>query len=274
MSEFAIFRTLGDAIAAGELAEIGPAWGRVAQNDGPAAPGGGQRIAVRAVSKSFDGRQVFRDLSLTIGVGEFVAIVGRSGCGKTTLLRMIAGLDAPTSGTVSLDDRPVTALQPTVRLLFQDARLLPWQRVLGNVGVARRPGWREQAAEALAAVGLADRAGDWPSVLSGGQRQRVALARALVSHPRVLLLDEPFGALDALTRMEMHQLLEGIWQEHRFTTVLITHDVAEAVALADRVIVLREGEVALDLDIDLPRPRRASADPRAAAVQARILDQV
>lgn len=273
MSDFAIFRTLGDAIAAGELADIGPAWGRAARDE-RVVLAGGQCITVRRVEKAFDGRTVFHGLNLTIGVGEFVAIVGRSGCGKTTLLRMIAGLDTPGAGTLALDDRPVTALQPTVRLLFQDARLLPWQRVLGNVGVARRPGWREQAAEALAAVGLADRAGDWPSVLSGGQRQRVALARALVSHPRVLLLDEPFGALDALTRMEMHRLLESIWQEHHFTTVLITHDVGEAVALADRVIVLRDGEVALDLDIDLPRPRRASADPRAAAVQARILDQV
>jgi sulfonate transport system ATP-binding protein len=273
MTDFAVFRTLGDAIAAGELANIGPAWGRATREVRP-APIGGQRIGVRALDKAFDGRAVFKDLNLTVDAGQFVAIVGRSGCGKTTLLRMIAGLDAPSSGTIAIDDRPVTALQPTVRLLFQDARLLPWQRVLGNVGVGRRPGWREQAEAALAAVGLADRAGDWPAVLSGGQRQRVALARALVSHPRVLLLDEPFGALDALTRMDMHRLLEGIWREHGFTTVLITHDVAEAVALADRVIVLREGEVALDLAIDLPRPRRASADPRAAAVQARILDQV
>jgi sulfonate transport system ATP-binding protein len=115
---------------------------------------------------------------------------------------------------------------------------------------------------------------DWPAVLSGGQRQRVALARALVSHPGVLLLDEPFGALDALTRIEMHRLLARIWEEHRFTTILITHDVAEAVALADRVVVLREGRIAFDVAIPLPRPRREAADPAAAAIQARILDEV
>jgi sulfonate transport system ATP-binding protein len=146
--------------------------------------------------------------------------------------------------------------------------------VAGNVGIARTPGWREQAAQALADVGLSGRENDWPAVLSGGQRQRVALARALVSRPGVLLLDEPFGALDALTRVEMHQLLEGIWGRHRFTTVLITHDVAEAVALADRVIVLRDGGVALDIPIDLPRPRREHADPAAARLQAEILREV
>jgi sulfonate transport system ATP-binding protein len=127
---------------------------------------------------------------------------------------------------------------------------------------------------ALADVGLADRANDWPAVLSGGQRQRVALARALVSRPGVLLLDEPFGALDALTRIEMHRLLARIWLEHRFTTILITHDVGEAVALADRVVVLRGGRIALDLPVALPRPRREAADPAAAALQARILDEV
>ena len=136
------------------------------------------------------------------------------------------------------------------------------------------PGWRAAAEAALADVGLADRARDWPAVLSGGQRQRVALARALVSRPGVLLLDEPFGALDALTRIEMHRLLERIFAEHRFTTVLITHDVAEAVALADRVVVLREGRIAFDAPVALPRPRREAADPAAAALQARILDEV
>ena len=135
-------------------------------------------------------------------------------------------------------------------------------------------GWRDTAMSALEDVGLADRARDWPAVLSGGQRQRVALARALVSRPGVLLLDEPFGALDALTRIEMHRLLDRIWREHGFTTILITHDVAEAVALADRVVVLREGRVALDLPINLPRPRHEAADPAAAALQARILDAV
>ena len=163
-------------------------------------------------------------------------------------------------------------LQGKVRLLFQDPRLLMWQTVEGNVGIAREPGWRETARQALQDVGLADRARDWPAVLSGGQKQRVALARALVSRPGVLLLDEPFGALDALTRTEMHDLLSRIWAEHLFTTILITHDVSEAIALADRVIVLKDGHVALDLPIDLPRPRRAS--PETSRLQNIILSYV
>lgn len=236
--------------------------------------GGGQAVSVGSVGKSFGDRSVLSGLNLEIPAGEFVAIVGRSGCGKSTLLRLIAGLDAVSAGVITIGGVRVGGLQPTVRLLFQDARLLPWQRVIANVGIARAGDWRTDATAALTDVGLADRANDWPAVLSGGQRQRVALARALVSKPRVLLLDEPFGALDALTRIEMHRLLDRIWREHRFTTILITHDVAEAVALADRVIVLRAGKVALDLPIDLPRPRREAADAEAARLQGRILDEV
>jgi sulfonate transport system ATP-binding protein len=240
----------------------------------PAPAGQGVPVALRGVSKAFGERTVLSGLDLELRAGEFVAVIGRSGCGKSTLLRLISGLDPASRGEVEVDGRMVESLQPKVRLLFQDARLLPWQRVRENVGIARGPGWRETADAALADVGLADRAGDWPAVLSGGQRQRVALARALVSRPGVLLLDEPFGALDALTRIEMHRLLDRIWREHGFTTLLITHDVAEAVALADRVIVLREGRVALDLPVPLPRPRREEADPAAVALQARILDAV
>jgi sulfonate transport system ATP-binding protein len=235
---------------------------------------GGLEVTLTNVCKAFGERQVLETLDIAVPAGQFLAVVGRSGGGKTTLMRLIAGLDRPNRGRVAIAGRTVDGLQRDVRLLFQDARLLPWQRVLGNVGIARAPGWREAAEAALADVGLADRAHDWPAVLSGGQRQRVALARALVSHPGVLLLDEPFGGLDALTRIEMHRLLARIWEEHRFTTILITHDVAEAVALADRVVVLREGRIAFDVAVTLARPRREAADPAAAAIQARILDEV
>ncbi|APG86512.1 aliphatic sulfonates import ATP-binding protein SsuB 2 (plasmid) [Sinorhizobium americanum CCGM7] len=237
-------------------------------------PENGKTVLLDGLSKSFASRRVLSRLNLEIPAGQLLAIVGRSGCGKSTLLRLIAGLDRPSSGVISVGGAEVKSLQSNVRLLFQDARLLPWHRVISNVGIARTKNWRDSAAAALADVGLADRANDWPAVLSGGQAQRVALARALVSRPGVLLLDEPFGALDALTRMEMHRLLERIWHEHGFTTVLITHDVAEAVALADRVIVLRDGGIALDMPIDLPRPRRGAADTAAVSLQARILDEV
>jgi len=234
----------------------------------------GNRIGLDKAGKDFGKRQVIRGIDLSIGAGEFVAIVGRSGCGKTTLLRLIAGLEPLGSGQINIDDAPVAGLNPHVKLLFQDARLLPWASVLQNVGVARGPDWQKHASEVLRRVGLEGRERDWPSVLSGGQKQRVALARALVSKPSVLLLDEPFGALDALTRLEMHDLLAETWRRDGFTTVLITHDVAEAVALADRVVVLQEGRVTLDLPITLPRPRRAVGDATTAKLQAEILRHV
>lgn len=235
---------------------------------------GGAPVSLSGVVKAFGERPVLRRLDLDIPAGQFLAVVGRSGGGKTTLMRLIAGLDAATSGAVRINGTAVSGLQRDVRLLFQDARLVPWQRVLGNVGIARGPDWRHVASLALKDVGLGDRGREWPFVLSGGQKQRVALARALVSNPSVLLLDEPFGALDALTRVEMHRLLERIWRERGFTVVLITHDVAEAVALADRVVVLRAGEIALDQTIDLPRPRREAGDAAASSLQARILAAV
>ncbi len=238
------------------------------------ATDGGLAISLSRVEKAFGALQVLKRFDLDIPAGQFVAVVGRSGGGKSTLLRLIAGLDRPTAGQVAIDRAAVEGLNPQVRLLFQEARLVPWQRVVENVGIARGPDWRAAATETLSAVGLAGRENNWPSVLSGGQRQRVALARALVSRPQILLLDEPFGALDALTRIEMHKLLEGIWRERGFTTVLITHDVAEAVALADRVIVLKEGAIALDIAVDLERPRRELADPRAVDLQRQILETV
>ncbi|WP_104668127.1 ABC transporter ATP-binding protein [Ensifer adhaerens] len=240
----------------------------VAGNDG------GLSISLSRVVKSFGKLNVLGSFNLEIPAGQFLAVVGRSGGGKSTLLRLIAGLETATGGRVSIGGRDVDRTLPSVRLLFQEARLVPWQRVIENVGIARGPNWQETARRTLADVGLEGREDDWPSVLSGGQRQRVALARALVSAPQILLLDEPFGALDALTRIEMHRLLERIWTGRGFTTVLITHDVAEAVALADRVVVLREGAIALDIDVDLERPRRELADPRAVDLQRRILEAV
>ena len=185
----------------------------------------------------------------------------------------MAGLETASGGEVLLDGRPFIGLPGGVRMLFQDARLLPWQRVIDNVGIARVVDWRERAETVLADVGLADRGHDWPAVLSGGQRQRVALARALVSRPRLLLLDEPFGALDALTRMEMHDLLARICARERFTTVLITHDVVEAVTLADRVLVLKAGRIAVDVPVDARRPRQAD-DPRVLQLERRVLAAV
>lgn len=260
-----VFSTDTAEFPAGE-AQPGPA--------APVPPWHGEAVRLDGVVKAFGPRTVLRRLDLDIPAGQFLAVVGRSGGGKSTLMRLVAGLDAPTGGTVSVGGQSVSGLVPQVRLLFQDARLVPWQRILQNVGIARGPGWQEAANAALRDVGLADRGREWPFVLSGGQKQRVALARALVSHPAVLLLDEPFGALDALTRIEMHALTERIWRERGFTVVLITHDVAEAVALADRVIVLRHGEIALDLPVDLPRPRREAGDAAAAALQRTILAAV
>ncbi|PWR20701.1 ATP-binding cassette domain-containing protein [Zavarzinia compransoris] len=239
----------------------------------PVARDRGLSVTLTGVRKSFGAHEVLHGLDLHVPAGQFLAVVGRSGGGKTTLMRLIAGLDAPTAGHLRLDEREVTGLQPDVRLMFQDARLVPWKRVIDNVGIARGLNWRTHAEAALADVGLATRARDWPAVLSGGQRQRVALARALVSHPGVLLLDEPFGALDAMTRAEMHTLLLRIRAARGFTALLITHDVAEAVALADRVIVLRQGGISLDVDIPQDRPRR-HGDPALAAIEERILAAV
>ena len=239
----------------------------------PAADGAGLAVRLERVVKRFGERCVLEGIDLDVPAGRFIAIVGRSGGGKSTLLRLLAGLETQSAGRVLLDGEPFVGLPPGVRMLFQDARLLPWQRVLDNVGIARGPGWRERARAVLADVGLSDRGHDWPAVLSGGQRQRVALARALISRPRLLLLDEPFGALDALTRMEMHDLLGRIWARERFTTVLITHDVVEAVTLADRVLVLKDGRVTLDVPVEARRPR-LSDNPRLLALERRVLAAV
>ena len=236
----------------------------------------GVPLALRGVSKAYAARTVLDNVALELAAGEFLAVVGRSGCGKSTLLRAIAQLEGTDAGSIVIGSGggggPGAALGPSVRIMFQEARLLPWKTVLDNValGLPRAVG---AAAAALWTVGLAERADDWPGTLSGGQRQRVALARALVHEPDLLLLDEPLGALDALTRIDMQQLIETLWLARGFTAVLVTHDVAEAVALADRVILIEDGGITLDLRIDLPRPR-ARGSAAFAALEQRILAQV
>ncbi|MGD0640184.1 MAG: ATP-binding cassette domain-containing protein [Roseiarcus sp.] len=239
-----------------------------------APPSPGAPVVVRALNKSYGAKRVLRGLDLQVPAGQFVAVVGRSGCGKSTLLRLIAGIETPDTGRVVVGTahRP---LRESARVMFQEPRLLPWAHVLDNVVVGfganpDRDAGRRRAVEALELVGLADRAGEWPSVLSGGQKQRVALARALVSRPRLLALDEPLGALDALTRIEMQRLLEAVWLRERFTAILITHDVGEAVALADRIVLIENGALALDVVVDLPRPRRRDSIA-AAKIESQIL---
>ena len=221
----------------------------------------GMPLRMEGIGKTFGRREVLRDIDLDASAGQFVAIVGKSGCGKTTLLRIVAGLETASAGRIVTDDLPARGIGRDVRMVFQDARLLPWRTVLANVMLGQKRTLRPAALRALEQVGLREREGDLPSVLSGGQRQRVALARALVSRPRLLLLDEPLGALDALTRLEMQHLIERLWLEDGFTALLVTHEVSEAVALADRVLVIEQGTVALDVAVDMPRPRdRGSRD--------------
>jgi len=241
---------------------------------GPARPPrpwtpGGTGVSLRGLCKDFGSRRVLQGIHLDIAPGEFVAVVGRSGCGKSTLLRLLAGLDLPSAGELRLQGSD----EGGTRFMFQDARLLPWARVVDNVALGLDgPDAAERALRALGQVGLADRAQEWPSRLSGGQRQRVALARALVRTPGLLLLDEPLGALDALTRIEMQRLIERLWTRSGFTAVLVTHDVAEAVALADRVLLIEDGRLAFEQRIDLPRPRVRQAG--FAALEQRLLDRV
>ncbi|WP_241741462.1 ABC transporter ATP-binding protein [Paragemmobacter straminiformis] len=238
----------------------------------------GADVALIGVEKRFDGNTVLSRLDLTIRAGEFLSIVGKSGCGKSTLLRLLSGLDQPSSGDIRVDGLTPEDGREDIRLMFQEPRLLPWARVIDNVMVGLPEGGpvaerHARAEAALREVQLADKAAEWPANLSGGQRQRVALARALVSRPRLLAFDEPLGALDALTRLVMQDLILQVKREEAFTAVLVTHDVTEAVALSDRVIVLDAGRVAREVVIDIPHPR-PRGDARLAALEAEILGAI
>ncbi len=231
-------------------------------------------LSLQSLSKTYaDGTRALDAIDLSVPNAEIVALIGGSGCGKTTLLRLIAGLDRPSAGAIALDGEPITGPHPGVGLVFQEPRLLPWLDVAGNVGFGLgelpRRARAERVAHALERVGLAEHAGRWPRELSGGQQQRVSIARAFVANPRVLLLDEPFSALDAFTRKDLHRHLLALWEEVRPTVVIVTHDVGEAVALADRAIVMRPKPGRLDesVALDLARPREPSAPTSEAATR-------
>ena len=234
-------------------------------------------LRVDHLSKTYaDGTQALIDLSLALEEGEIVALLGGSGCGKSTLIRLIAGLDAPTQGTISIGGSSIASPSRRIGVVFQEPRLLPWLTVAGNIAfgveaspAAERVGRVERALESIGLPGYGPR---WPRELSGGQAQRISLARALVPRPEVLLMDEPFSALDPVTRRGLHDQLLALWAERRPTLLVATHDIDEAVMLADRVVVMRPhpGRIGVLVTIDLPRPRRwRSPDFDAAA--ARIL---
>jgi sulfonate transport system ATP-binding protein len=243
---------------------------RVAQRSpGPDGPPERARVAVEvsAAFKRFGERTILEDFHLEIAAGEMVALLGTSGTGKTTLLRILAGLDRVDTGVVRV---------PSARaVVFQEPRLVPSQRVWRNVvlGLPRAQSTRERAIEALEEVGLASHATAWPKTLSGGEAQRVALARALVRDPGLLLLDEPFAALDALTRLRMQELVNDLVLRHRPASLLVTHDVDEAILLADRVVVLRGGRLSLDVRIDRPE-LRSRVGPAFASLRQELLAEL
>jgi sulfonate transport system ATP-binding protein len=226
----------------------------------------GAAVVARGLGRSFGGDRVLDGLDLEIGPGEFVALIGTSGSGKSTLLRALAGLDRGVTGEL--------ATSASVAMAFQEPRLVPWKRVQANVALGLRgTDPRAVAERALDEVGLADRAGAWPLTLSGGEAQRASLARALVREPGLLLLDEPFSALDALTRISMHRLVLDLWAHHRPAMLLVTHDVDEALALADRVLVLAGGRIAHQEPIPQGRPRDRD-DPDLTALRTRLLTEL
>jgi sulfonate transport system ATP-binding protein len=224
-------------------------------------------LVLRNVGRSFGERQVLREIDLDVQAGQFISLIGPSGVGKSTLLRLVAGLEPPSTGRIELVS---TSTAPDTRMMFQEDRLMPWRTVLRNVTLGVR-GRDDEARALLSAVGLAGREREFPVVLSGGQRQRVALARALIHEPELLLLDEPFGALDAITRAAMQLLLSQLLERRPRTVLLVTHDVEEALLLSDRVLVMREGRIAIDLPITQARPRHRG-DPSLASLKEELLD--
>ena len=229
-------------------------------SSGASAATGNSAARVAGLVREFAGRRVLDHLDLTVGAGEFVALLGRSGSGKSTLLRVLAGLDDTSSSEVS----GTVEVPGSVAVAFQEPRLLPWRSVRENVALGLRTD--ADVDHTLAEVGLAERADAWPLTLSGGEAQRASLARALVREPELLLLDEPFGALDALTRIAMHDLVLNLWERHRPGILLVTHDVDEAISLADRVLVLDEGRIVAD-HAPGPRPRTDVGALRATVLR-------
>lgn len=235
----------------------------------------GAEILIEQLHKFYGDVKVLEDLNLNIQAGEFVAIVGRSGCGKSTLLRLIAQLEQASYGEIKFQSarnfrEGITS--DDIRVMFQDSRLLPWKNILHNVQLGLTKNQHALAESLLDKVGLKEKSSHWPAQLSGGQRQRAALARALSHSPRILLLDEPLGALDALTRLEMQNLIERLWKEQGFTAILVTHDVSEAVQLADRIILLNQGHIAHDFQVNLPRPRQKTL--AFTQLEQQVLDAV
>ncbi|MDA9448271.1 ABC transporter ATP-binding protein [Bradyrhizobium sp. CCBAU 21360] len=224
-------------------------------------------VIVSSLNKSFDVRPVLADLSLELRAGEFVALLGRSGSGKSTFLRVLGALDKEVEGYIRVPRRRA--------VVFQEPRLMPWLPVLRNVtmGLPQTSATKAKARRALAEVGLEHKADAWPRTLSGGEAQRVALARAMVREPQLLLLDEPFGALDALTRIRMHSLLRDLYLRHSPAVLLVTHDVDEAIFLADRILVLTDGRISLNLSVNVASPRQR--DDRAfGALRRRLLAEL
>ncbi len=222
-------------------------------------------VRARSITRRYGDRTVLHELDLEIRRGEFVALLGKSGCGKTTLLRTLAGLDRLDGGDL--------AVRAASTVVFQEHRLLPWEKVWRNVALnLPRATARARAQSALEEVGLGDHADVWPVTLSGGEAQRVALARALVREPELLLLDEPFAALDALTRIRMHGLVRDLIARHRPAVLLVTHDVDEAVLLADRVLTMRDGRIAADHQVSAQA--RSRGDAKFVALRAALLAEL